>query len=295
MNIEVQPGHYVVAVSGGVDSVALLHILARKPDIALVVAHYDHGIREDSMQDRQFVQQLAEKLGLPFVYEAGHLGANASEATARSARYVFLHSVKQAHNAKAIITAHHQDDVIETALLNMVRGTGRKGISSLQSTEDIVRPLLTVPKAEIVRYAKANNLTWREDSTNSEDIYLRNYLRHNILQKISETERKELLTHITKMRDINHEIDALLLAQINTQDSPQAINRYYFTQLPHVIAKELLAAWLRQNDIREFDRKGLERMVVAAKTYAIGRTIDVNKKCYIVVNGNDLALRQRDR
>lgn len=295
MNIEVQPGHYVVAVSGGVDSVALLHILAQKPDIALVVAHYDHGIREDSMQDRKFVQQLAEKLGLPFVYEAGHLGANASEATARSARYAFLHSVKQAHNARAIITAHHQDDVIETALLNMVRGTGRKGISSLQSTDDIVRPLLTVPKAEIVRYAKANSLAWREDSTNSEDIYLRNYLRHNILKKISETERKELLTHITKMRDINHEIDALLLAQINTQDSPQVINRYYFTQLPHAIAKELLAAWLRQNDIREFDRKGLERMVVAAKTYAVGRTIDVDSTHIIIVEKHGLALRLRDR
>lgn len=295
MNIEVQPGQYVLAVSGGVDSVVLLHVLAQKPGITLIVTHYDHGIRKDSAEDTKFVQQLAERLKLPFVYEEGHLGPKASESTARTARYKFLRTVKQEHNARAIITAHHQDDVIETAVLNMVRGTGRKGMSSLQSVGDITRPLLKVPKAEILQYANENNLSWREDSTNLEDAYLRNYIRHNITQGLSAGEREKLLTHITKMQDINYEIDTMLLDQIKQQGRNQLMDRAYFVRLPHVIAKELLAAWLRQNGIREFDRKGIERMVVAAKTYTAGRTIDVDSKHIIIVGKQDLALKLRDR
>lgn len=295
MNVEVQPGRYVLAVSGGVDSVVLLHMLARNPDIELVIAHYDHGIRKDSAEDRKYVEQLAKDFDLPFIHEEGYLGPTASEATARTARYMFLRKVKEECNARAIITAHHQDDVIETAVLNMVRGTGRRGVSSLQSKDDIIRPLLKVPKSEIRQYAMANNLLWREDSTNQDDSYLRNYVRHNVTQKLSQAERDNLLTHITKMHDINHEIDTILLDQINRQNSQQMINRSYFIQLPHAIAKEVLAAWLRQNSIRDFDRKGLERTVVASKTYATGRTIDIDSRYIIVLEKHNLALKLRDR
>src|SRR5437764_343012 len=128
-----KPGKYVVAVSGGVDSVALLDMLARSDDLKLVVAHFDHGIRKDSAKDRKFVEDLAKNYDLPFVYEEGHLGSGTSEAVARGARYDFLHRVKKSHGAQAIITAHHQDDVLETAIINLLRGTGRKGLTSLTS------------------------------------------------------------------------------------------------------------------------------------------------------------------
>src|SRR5438445_4950610 len=115
-----KPGSYAVAVSGGVDSVVLLDILAKRDDLELAVAHFDHGIREDSVEDRHFVEGLAKNYGLPFIYEEGSLGPKSSEAEAREARYKFLRQAQKKAGAKAIITAHHQDDLLETAILNML-------------------------------------------------------------------------------------------------------------------------------------------------------------------------------
>ena len=146
MKLELEPGVYVVAVSGGVDSMVLLDLLRRQKDLKLVVAHLDHGIRSDSDLDRQLVQQVASKHGLAFVYNTAQLGPGASEALARKARYNFLRRVQLATNATAIVTAHHQDDLIETAILNLLRGTGRKGLSSLGDDKHLRRPLLHVSK-----------------------------------------------------------------------------------------------------------------------------------------------------
>src|SRR4051794_16456164 len=131
MKIYVGPGKYVVAVSGGVDSVGLLDLLRMDPGVKLTVSHFDHGIRDDSHLDRAHVQALARRYQLPFVYDKGALGPGASEAEARTARYQFLDNVKTKTGAHAIVTAHHQDDVLETAIINLLRGTGRKGLSSL--------------------------------------------------------------------------------------------------------------------------------------------------------------------
>src|SRR5688572_27728765 len=133
MKINVAPGKYIVAVSGGVDSMVLLHLLSQHSQSELIVAHFDHGIRPDSAEDRKLVEKTAKKYGLEFVYREGELGPGASEAEAREARYGFLQIIKVKHNAKAIVTAHHQDDMLETAIINMLRGTGRKGLSSLVS------------------------------------------------------------------------------------------------------------------------------------------------------------------
>src|SRR5438309_4751219 len=86
-------GHYVVAVSGGVDSMVLLHMLHDRLGLNLTVAHYDHGIREDSAKDRKLVQEVAQQYKLPFTYREGNLGPNTSESKARTARYNFLHEV----------------------------------------------------------------------------------------------------------------------------------------------------------------------------------------------------------
>lgn len=157
-NIDLKPGKYVLAVSGGVDSVALLDLLAKKAELELIVAHFDHGIRPNSKRDCDFVAILADRYGLEFYSVQGELGIGASEETARKARYDFLRKIKNKVNAKAIITAHHQDDVIETAVINIIRGTTARGLGSLKSTKEIARPLLKYTKKEIIGYAKENNL-----------------------------------------------------------------------------------------------------------------------------------------
>ncbi len=290
-----KPGRYIVAVSGGVDSMVLLHLLANQPDVRITVAHYDHGIRTDSAEDRRLVQQTARELGLPFVYDEGRLGASTSEEAARKARYIFLHKVREQLAANAIVTAHHRDDVLETALLNVLRGTGRKGLTSLRSTDNVQRPLLHVPKTRLKNYARANGLVWREDSTNADETYKRNYMRRKIVPKLSPVQRQRLHAHLERTHKLNQEIDALIANHLHVQPAIDRFDRGYFNKLPHDVAREVLAAWLRRSGIREFDRKGLNRMVVAAKTYVPERRIDVLGNVFIAVGHKTLALKSPER
>ncbi len=182
-------GKYVVAVSGGVDSVVLLDILARQPGLELIVAHFDHGIRRDSGIDAIFVAGLAKKYDLPFETKREELGPDASEDKARQRRYEFLHSVAKKHDAK-LVTAHHADDIIESIIINLLRGTGWRGLAVLDS--EVERLLTGVSKEEILDYAKHHKLVWHEDSTNLEGKYLRNQIRHKT-KDFDDDKKRQLL------------------------------------------------------------------------------------------------------
>ena len=295
MDMTIEPGTYVVAVSGGVDSMALLDMMRQRPDLRLVVAHLDHGIRADSAEDRRLVQAYAAEHGLPFVYHALELGERASEAAARAARYEFLHKVREATGARAVVTAHHQDDVLETAVHNIFRGTGRKGLSSLGAGEYLIRPLLHASKADLKKYALANGLKWREDSTNTNLAYKRNYIRHKVLPRLSKSQRQELHGYIKKTRQLNYEIDSLLEEYLRRQPAADRLDRKWFIGLPHGMAREMLAAWLRANGVGKFDRKLLERLVTAAKTLRVGKFMSLDSRHSLSITANELALVSRDR
>jgi len=279
--VDLPVGTYVVAVSGGVDSVALLHLLYEMDRRAglghrFIVAHFDHGIRSDSDEDRRHVQRLARHYGFPFVYEQATLGPGASEATARAARYKFLHHVRHASGARAVITAHHQDDVIETALLNLLRGTGGRGLHSLRSRELVKRPLLDVKKKDLVHYAEANGLVWRDDSTNANTAILRNYVRHKVVANMGITRRSQVLKHTRRAAELSAEIDAIIANYLHMQPTIHELNRGSFIELPHAVSREVLAAWLRNRaPTVELNKKLLERLVVAAKTGRNGSRVDV--------------------
>lgn len=294
MKIDIQPGCYVVAVSGGVDSMVLLDLLRQQPQLKLVVAHFDHGIRAESSRDRALVQQTAQQLGLPFVYDEGHLGAEASEAVARKARYDFLHAVRVRSNADAIVTAHHQDDMLETAIINIVRGTGRRGLSSLDSRDRVLRPMLGYSKQRIRQYAQQNDINWHEDKTNQDEKYLRNYIRNKILNKLSISEQTTLLEHIRTAKSLNDQIDSLLDVQLHVQPEQNQLDRRWFIQLPHNVAAEVMAAWLRQNEL-PFNRRRIHDLVVAAKTYSPGKRADITKNVQLLVTARHLALDGFDR
>ncbi len=290
MRVDLEPGKYVVAVSGGVDSVALLHALADLPGVKLTVAHFDHGIRPDSDLDRQLVQQLAARYGMPFVYARGNLGAGASETAARAARYDFLRQVQKAAGAQAIITAHHQDDVLETAILNIIRGTGRKGITSLKDHHHLRRPMLHLSKEQIRAYAAEQGLTWREDSTNADMRILRNYVRRVIVPKLGEAGRKTLLDHIGHMSVVNRAVDHDLMLYLHTQPSRQVLDRQRFVQLPHDLSLEIMAEWLRSHSVTQFNRKQLEQLVIRCKTLEPGKQIDIDSGHRLLIGREGIAL-----
>jgi tRNA(Ile)-lysidine synthetase-like protein len=269
---QIVPGKFVVAVSGGVDSMVLLDLLTRIPGMELVVAHFEHGVRDDSLEDLRLVRSAAERYGLPFAYARGNLGPGVSEAAARDARYAFLHKVRRDRAAQAIVTAHHQGDLVETALINLARGTGRQGLSALKSTDTVIRPLLGHTKQQLIDYARANNITWREDSTNSDERYLRNYLRRRVLPAMTPGQHEQLLSHIYMAQHLNEKIDAILKPLI----SQGQLDRQWFIMLPHDVSTEVIAAWLRYHHAT-FDRRTVERLVRFAKTAVPGKRLDVDK------------------
>ncbi len=283
MDIVVPSGKYVVAVSGGVDSVVLLYTLMKGvlaegavPGTRYIVAHFDHGIRPESAADRRFVQQLAREYHLPFIYERAELGEHASEATARAARYAFLEKVRRASGARGIMTAHHEDDFLETAIINLVRGTTGRGLHALKSTDALQRPLLGIPKKKLVEYAKLNGLVWRDDATNANEAILRNYIRHRYVADMGRTRRTQLLRLSQRAAKISGEIDEIVTAYLHVQPSRTAFNRASFRELPPEVAREIVAAWLRrETEGFQVTRKMLDRLVLAMQTGRTGTRHDV--------------------
>ena len=290
MEIDIQPGKYIVAVSGGVDSIVLLDILTHQNNLELAIAHLDHGIRKESHLDHDFVKKLSEKYGLKFFSKRVELGQNASEDNARKVRYDFLDSAMKSFEAKSIITAHHQDDILETATFNMLRGTGRSGLSSLKSTPKILRPLLRYSKLEILEYAKTHQLDWVEDKTNQDTRYSRNYIRHKMLAKLNHQSKDKLITLVNNTRDVNSLIDKELNLQLHKNLKDNKLDKHWFIMLPNNVAEEVVAYWFRQSGLGSFDKKIIHRSVVAIKTFKSGKQSDIYGGSRLIIEDQTVAI-----
>ena len=296
MRITLAPGAYIVAVSGGVDSVVLLDMLVAtaSQDVKLVVAHLDHGIRPDSDEDAQLVQQLAAKHNLVFELERAELGGGTSEAIARKARYLFLAHLRHKHQAQAIITAHHRDDVFETAVLNLLRGTGRRGLSSLRSHDELRRPLLGLLKQELVTYAKQHQLSWREDTTNQNQAHLRNWVRHELGPRFSQKDKQAFLELCDQVSRLNQQIDSQLAGYLNHKShrrGSKVYQRFWFNMLPHSLAKEVVHYWLAQAQAAHYDQAKIDYIASKLKTLRAGRTIQVSPEQSFVLTKRSLRLQ----
>jgi len=186
-------GKVIVAVSGGADSVALLHLLARS-GYACIVAHCNFHLRGDeSDRDETFTKQLADGLSLPF-YKTDfdtHSHANKKhisiEMAARELRYEWFEQLRSEHRAQAIAVAHHRDDSIETVILNLIRGTGIRGLTGIHPKNGfVVRPLLPFDRNEILAWLAENQSSYCTDSSNLSDEYTRNFIRLRVLPLLEE-------------------------------------------------------------------------------------------------------------
>ncbi len=176
--------HLLVALSGGIDSVTLLHLLrfhAAHLQLRLSAAHFDHRMRNGSEADAAWVRGLCAAWGVP-LHEAAAQQPLHSEAEARAARYAFLEHAAAEAGASLIVTAHQADDQAETVLFRLVRGSGLAGLAGIPARRGmIVRPLLPFRRADIVAWARAARLSHREDATNRDARYARNIIRHAVL------------------------------------------------------------------------------------------------------------------
>lgn len=184
----VQPvDRLVVGLSGGVDSVVLLHALAAlRPAAALAAVHVHHGLSPHADRWAAFCGAFAQRLGVAFVcvrVEVERGSADGLEAAARRAR----HGVFAEFDADWIVLAHHRDDQAETLLFNLLRGTGLAGAAAMRAQRGrLLRPLLDIGRAEIEAYAVAHGLDWVEDESNHDTRHSRNFLRHRIIAPLTQ-------------------------------------------------------------------------------------------------------------
>lgn len=232
------PGYTVIsALSGGADSVAMTHCLASlqaETGITVKACHFNHHLRSaESDADEAFCREFCQKLGISL--SVGHgdvkgrmeMTGESLEEAARKLRYDFFKKQEG-----VIATAHTADDNAETVLLNLVRGTGLKGLGGIpEERERILRPMLKVTRDEVMAYLASHDLPHREDSSNSQDDCLRNRLRHTVLPLLKE-ENPGFLAGVCRMTENLRQDEALLQAQADAlrsvsdlQAAPEALRR----------------------------------------------------------------------
>lgn len=184
----------IAAVSGGPDSMAMFHglcTLARERELTVIAAHFDHGLRQDSHGDVEPVQHLADRFGVRVVTGRGDVAPHAwatrqsIEAAARELRYAFLERVADETRADTIATAHTRDDQIETVLMRILRGASARGGRGIHARRGrVVRPMLSVARADTHAYCRAHAVPFVEDPTNADVRFERNRIRHVVLPEL---------------------------------------------------------------------------------------------------------------
>jgi len=204
--IETTADRYLVCVSGGVDSIFLLDFF-KDSNVMIEVAHFNHDMRADSVEDLKMVEQFADKHNITFWSATSEtLSAGATEKQAREERWAFFESVADFRGIQHIVTGHHADDQVENVFIRLMRGDPHFALTMDKLTEvnGFIRykPLLDVAKDVIVKQATKLGLEWNEDSTNVSNKYDRNFVRNVLLPLLSTRTniQKSILTGIEKTR-----------------------------------------------------------------------------------------------
>jgi tRNA(Ile)-lysidine synthase len=239
-------GPVVVGCSGGADSLALL-ALAVDAGLAPIAVHVDHGLRPGSDREADVVADAAARLGAEF--DAGRVtvppGPNL-EARARAARYDALEAARVEHGATAVLVAHTADDQAETVVLNLLRGSGSAGLAGMPSRRGhVVRPLLGARRADVRAECTRRELTPREDPSNNDLAFRRNWIRHEVLPLLERGTGRDLTPLLTRQADVfraeSDFLDALARAAWPGESGTGACD---LAALPDPLARRAVRCWL---------------------------------------------------
>ena len=262
----------LVGVSGGRDSVALLHALAEAGLERIVVCHLDHMLRPDSEADAWFASELAGQYGYPFeadrvnVKELAQERGLSIEAAAREARYEFFAQVARTHWIPRVLLAHHADDQVETLLLNLFRGSGRTGLAGMQPVSirevrgarlELHRPLLGVWRDEVDRYVKKHRLRFQEDESNADRRFTRNRVRHEVLpflEKTFDREVKRVLWRTAAVLAAEEEF----LASKTPPMTGSPLKTADLRVMPVALQRRVIHAWLRSQKVADISFEDVE-------------------------------------
>jgi tRNA(Ile)-lysidine synthase len=270
-----------VAVSGGADSVCLLHLLtelSRDWNLALTILHLDHGLRgEESRADAAFVQELAGSLGWPALVREAHLDRTENlEQAAREARLAFFRDAMGSASLVCVATGHTQDDQAETVLFRFLRGSGTAGLASIRPvTQDrIVRPLIETRRVEIEQYLRDRSFCWREDSTNLTAQFARNRIRRDLLPQLEREWNPALRDMLAQTAEWARaeesyweaEIDRLAARCLNESNGFVLIDVEQLAPLPLAAARRLARRAIERvkGDLRGIDFPHVESILAMA-------------------------------
>ena len=263
----VQPGDQVVcAVSGGADSMALLwamYLLKDKLQIELSAAHFNHRLRDsESDRDEAFVRDFCNGFGIPFTAGSSQVttGAKGLEAAARDARYAFLRSLPG-----KIATAHTADDNAETIVMHLVRGTGLKGLGGISPVNgQLIRPMLNVTRVDVLAFLQEYSVPYVEDSTNFEDDFLRNRLRHHVMPLLKQ-ENPSLSRNLSAMALRLRQDESALetIAEKKKTDRVSVLRALEPGIRNRVLANYLLDAGVREPEAEHI--RALEKLIFSEK------------------------------
>jgi tRNA(Ile)-lysidine synthase len=268
-------GRYLIGVSGGRDSVALLHWLVNLGYERLIVGHLNHQLRgRSSLADARFVEKIALKYHARFELESANIRAFATkqkmsiETAAREARYKFFAETARRRKSKTIFLAHHADDLVETFLINLFRGAGTAGLSGMREISTrriddvdlaIVRPFLGVWRKEIDIYVREHRIKFREDASNKNLNPLRNRIRHRIIPYLEKILGRNIRPAIWRAAAIAGEEEDWIEKQLpDSTDARFSVAR--LRALPVALQRRAILKWLRAQKISEISFDVIERV-----------------------------------
>ncbi|MFZ4115755.1 MAG: tRNA lysidine(34) synthetase TilS [Chthoniobacterales bacterium] len=271
----------LVGVSGGIDSVALLHMLLETGYHNLIVVHFNHQLRgADSDKDTLFVKNLAEKLRLPFELGTEDVQARALrtklslETAAREARYEFFGAVAHKHALKTLLLAHHADDQVETCFFNFLRGTASAGLAGMLPCSErilnnklltIVRPLLSLSKETLKKYLEQKSISFRHDATNDSPVPTRNRLRHQLFPLLDTLIGPTYREAILRTATILAAEDDYLEKQAAPWADKKTLDIGEMTTLPLALQRRVVHAWLQAHGFSEVGFAEVERVLSLLK------------------------------
>ena len=309
----------VLGVSGGPDSISMLYILnelSKSLNFEIFVAHINHGIREESTSDEEYVEKWCEKFGIQFfalhvkieqIAKAQKLGV---EETGRKIRYEFFEEIAKKVGANKIAVAHNKNDKAETIIMNILRGSGSKGLCGIQAKQNnIIRPLIEVSRQEIEEFCNEKKLEPRIDKTNFENEYTRNKIRNIVIPYIKEEFNPNIVNSLNRLSEIMTEQEEYISEEIEKQYKNILINEIKsneneyniivfdlkkFNNLPKLIEKKVILLAIQKlfGTVKRIEKIHLEDMIKLCNNNIGNKYLTPNKNLRIVIKNKQIHIEK---